>query len=54
MGTDTLMARDGRYNPVVIPRASADTGAGDLAVGRMAHVRLVEARGVYVLGELTD
>jgi MiaB-like tRNA modifying enzyme len=46
VGTDTMMARDGRYNPVVV----AD-GSG-LEVGSLAEVRLLEARGVYLFGEL--
>jgi MiaB-like tRNA modifying enzyme len=45
-GTGTMMARDPRYNPVVV----AD-GEG-LRVGAMATVRLLEARGVYLVGEL--
>ena len=44
-GTQTMMARDGRYNPVVVADAEG------LAVGRLATVRLLEARGVYLLGE---
>ncbi len=47
-GTQTMMARDGRYNPVVL----AD--AGDLSVGRMVTVRLTEARGVYLLGSVVE
>jgi MiaB/RimO family radical SAM methylthiotransferase len=46
VGTDTMMARDGRYNPVVVERAKG------LEVGQLATVRLLEARGVYLLGEL--
>jgi MiaB-like tRNA modifying enzyme len=46
VGTDTMMARDGRYNPVVVERAEG------LEVGHVAEVRLLEARGVYLLGEL--
>jgi len=46
-GTDTLMARDVRYNPVVIPASP------DLSVGSLATVRLLEARGVYLVGEMT-
>ncbi|NIW87255.1 MAG: hypothetical protein GWN12_00375 [Thermoplasmata archaeon] len=45
VGTDTMMARDIRYNPVVV----AD--AGDLSVGQMATVHLLEARGVYLFAE---
>jgi len=45
MGTQTMMARDGRYNPVVVADAEG------LEVGRLATVRLLEARGVYLLGE---
>ncbi len=45
VGTDTMMARDIRYNPVVV----AD--AGDLPVGQMVTVRLLEARGVYLFAE---
>jgi hypothetical protein len=41
-----MMARDGRYNPVVVERAVG------LEVGKLATVRLLEARGVYLLGEL--
>ena len=47
-GTQTMMARDGRYNPVVIP------DGGDLSVGRTVTVRLTEARGVYLLGSLVE
>ncbi len=47
-GTQTMMARDGRYNPVVIP------DGGDLSVGRMVTVRLTEARGVYLLGSVVE
>jgi MiaB-like tRNA modifying enzyme len=47
-GTDTMMARDGRYNPVVIS-APVD---GSLAVGTFSEVELTETRGVYLLGEL--
>ncbi len=45
-GTGTVMARDIRYNPVVVP---ADE---DLPVGSLATVRLLEARGVYLVGEV--
>ncbi len=45
VGTDTMMARDGRYNPVVVDDAP------DLEVGSTTRVRLLEARGVYLLGE---
>ena len=43
----TLMGRDIRYRPVVIPG-----GAGPPGVGQVARVRLAGARGVYLLGEL--
>jgi len=46
MGTQTMMARDGRYNPVVVADAEG------LEVGRLAMVRLLEARSVYLLGEM--
>jgi len=45
-GTNTMMARDGRYNTVVVADAEG------LEVGRLAKVRLLEARGVYLLGEM--
>ncbi len=48
VGTETLMARDGRYNPVVI----SEIGGDGLRVGEVATVRLTEARGVYILGVL--
>jgi MiaB-like tRNA modifying enzyme len=43
----TLMGRDIRYRPVVMPG-----GAGSPLVGQVARVRLAGARGVYLLGEL--
>jgi MiaB-like tRNA modifying enzyme len=46
VGTNTMMARDARYNPVVV----AD--GGGLAVGQVETVRLLEARGIYLLGEI--
>ncbi|MCK5252094.1 MAG: TRAM domain-containing protein, partial [Thermoplasmata archaeon] len=46
VGTNTMMARDGRYNTVVVADAEG------LEVGRLAKVRLLEARGVYLLGEM--
>ena len=46
-GTGTVMARDRRYNPVVLPVP----GEGGLPVGSVLPVRLVEARGVYLVGE---
>ena len=48
MGTNTMMARDGRYNPVVI----ADDQ--ELPVGQLVTVRLTEARGVYLLGSVVE
>lgn len=49
-GTGTVMARDIRYNAVVVP---ADGGDG-LRVGQVATVRLEEARGVYLVGSLVE
>jgi MiaB-like tRNA modifying enzyme len=46
VGTHTMMARDIRYNPVVVAEAEG------LAVGQVVDVRLLEARGVYLLGEI--
>lgn len=46
VGTNTMMARDGRYNPVVVADAEG------LKVGKVVRVRLLEARGVYLMGEL--
>jgi MiaB/RimO family radical SAM methylthiotransferase len=46
VGTGTMMARDIRYNPVVV------SWAEDLRVGTMARVRLAEARGVYLVGSV--
>jgi tRNA A37 methylthiotransferase MiaB len=43
----TLMGRDVRYRPVVLPG-----GAGAPLVGQVARVRFAGARGVYLLGEL--
>jgi len=43
----TLMGRDIRYRPVVMPG-----GAAAPRVGEVARVRLAGARGVYLLGEL--
>jgi MiaB-like tRNA modifying enzyme len=46
VGTQTMMARDMRYNPVVVAEAEG------LTVGQIVTVRLLEARGVYLMGEL--
>jgi tRNA A37 methylthiotransferase MiaB len=46
IGTATMMARDIRYNPVVVAEADG------LAVGQVVKVHLLEARGVYLLGEM--
>jgi len=43
----TLMGRDIRYRPVVMPG-----GAGSPLVGQVVRVRLAGARGVYLQGEL--
>ncbi len=48
VGTHTMMARDGRYNPVVIAEAE------DIQVGQFLTVHLIEARGVYLLGEVVE
>jgi MiaB/RimO family radical SAM methylthiotransferase len=48
VGTHTMMARDGRYNPVVIAEAEA------IKVGQLLTVHLTEAKGVYLLGEVME
>ncbi len=48
VGTKTLMARDGCYNPVVIAEAE------DILVGQLLDVHITEARGVYLLGEVVE
>ncbi len=48
VGTQTMMARDGRYNPVVIAEAE------DIQVGQLLNVHITEARGVYLLGEVVE
>jgi threonylcarbamoyladenosine tRNA methylthiotransferase CDKAL1 len=47
-GTQTMMARDGRYNPVVVAEAE------DIQVGQFLSVHITEAKGVYLLGEVVE
>jgi threonylcarbamoyladenosine tRNA methylthiotransferase CDKAL1 len=48
VGTPTMMARDGRYNPVVIAASE------NIQVGQFLNVHITEAKGVYLLGEVLD
>ena len=49
-GTGTMMARDPRYNAVVV--SSGDDGTP--RVGQVVTVNLEEARGVYLVGSLSE